>query len=183
MTSGQYRKNITTYSPPEPEGYNMLKRAVFSILVALFLGMLIEGLIFFIIFAPLRTYTEGLHLKRFRSCFILSCLTYFAVLVVVKYIQVPVLVSFIILMVLEVLVYCLYPVEHVNREVDEDENKYFKAKLLKFLCLDFIIGITCLVFKSEKYLFETAVIFFMVVVTMGMGKYKNMRKDINAEDT
>lgn len=148
--------------------------AIFCILMALYLGMPVEGAIFFIIFAPLRSYAGGLHLEHFQSCYILSCLTYSAVLVVVKYVQVPMLVSITVLMVLEVLVCSLYPVEHVNRKVDENENKHFKVKLLKFLGFDFGIGIICFILKNEKYLFEITLILFLVVITMAVGKCKNI---------
>lgn len=157
--------------------------AVFSIFAALCLNMPIEGLIFFIIFAPLRSYAGGLHLEKFRSCFILSCLTYLAVLLAVKYVQVPVAISFTVLMIIEVAVYYLYPVEHANREVDEDENKYFKTKLLKFLSFDFITGIICLVLKSETFLFEMALIIFIVMMTMVMGKCKNIRNGMYSKNT
>lgn len=145
---------------------------IFSILIAMCLDMPVEGLLFFVIFAPLRSYAGGLHLEKFFACFLLSCLTYSAVLLTVKNIQMPIESSFIIFLMFEAAVYVLYPVEHVNRKVDEDEDKYFKKKLLKYLFIDLFIGITCFLFKMSQILFEAAIIFFIIVITMILGKCK-----------
>ena len=147
--------------------------AVFCIFMALYLDMPVEGIIFFIIFSPLRSYAGGLHLESFQACFALSCLTYSAVLTIIKYIQIPALLSFTILITLELLVYALYPVEHINREVDEEENRYFKKKFIKFLCFDTIVGVICLALKKEKILVEIVIIFSVIVITMTIEQYLN----------
>lgn len=143
--------------------------------VSLYLHMLIEGILFFLIFAPLRSYAGGLHLDKFRSCFILSCLTFSGILLIVRYIHIPMLFSFIALFILEAAVYALYPVENINREVDSEENRFFKKKLKIFLAVDLLLAVICAVLKKECYVFLISVTFFMTVITMILGKYKNMR--------
>lgn len=145
----------------------------FSIFMALYLNMPIEGIVFFIIFMPLRSYAGGLHLNKFGACFVLSCLTYVGVLLLVKNIRISAAVSFIILLTLEMMVYGLYPVEHVNRKIDKEENEYFKNRLIRFLCMDLAIGIICLLCKWEIILLEAVMVFVIVVLTMIAGKYKN----------
>ena len=114
---------------------------VASLFIALKLDMVLEGIFFFVIFSPLRSYAGGLHLEKFWICFVLSCLTYITTLLVVKNLCLHEFVSLIVLFALEVFVYVLYPVENRNREINEEENKCFKIKLMKYLCLDFFIGI------------------------------------------
>lgn len=143
--------------------------------VSLYLHMLMEGILFFLTFAPLRSYAGGLHLDRFHSCFILSCLTFSGILLIVRYVHIPMLFSLIALFILEAAVYALYPVENINREVDGEENRYFKKKLKIFFLVDLILAIICAVLKKECYVFLISVTFFMIVVTMILGKYKNMR--------
>lgn len=143
--------------------------------VSLYLHMLMEGILFFLIFAPLRAYAGGLHLDKFHSCFILSCLTFSGILLIVRYVHIPMLFSFIALFILEAAVYALYPVENINREVDSDENRFFKKKLKIFLVVDLLLAIICAVLKKECYVFLISVTFFMIVITMILGKYKNMR--------
>lgn len=150
---------------------------LFSLFVSLYLHMFQEGILFFIIFAPLRSYAGGLHLDKFHSCFILSCLTFSGILLIVRDTHIPMLFSVIGLFILEAAVYVLYPVENINREVDSEENKYFKKKLKIFLVIDLLLALICVVLKIESYVFLITITFFMIVVTMILGKYKNMRAD------
>lgn len=148
---------------------------LFSLFASLFLHMFKEGILFFLIFAPLRSYAGGLHLDKFHSCFILSCLTFSGILLIVRYVHIPMLFSFISLFILEFGVYALYPVENINREVDSEENIFFRRKLKLFLVLDLLIATICAVLKNEHYVFLITITFFVIVVTMILGKYKNTR--------
>lgn len=149
---------------------------LFCLFMALYLHMSMEGILFFIIFAPLRSYAGGLHLEKYHSCFALSCLTFSAILLVVRYIQIPIWLSLIALFVLEAIVYTLYPVENVNRKVDKEEEKYFEKKLNLYLLLDMMIAVVCIILKNASALLLITVTFSVVVITMLMGKYKNRKK-------
>lgn len=144
----------------------------FCVLLSVITGMIKEGILFFIIFAPLRSYAGGLHLEKYASCLVLSCLTFGGILLVVKCIEVPAALSLILLFVLELAVYLLYPVENVNRLVDKEENVYFKKKLRIFLIADMMIAIVCLAVGSGSMLFLITATFLMITVTMSIGKYK-----------
>lgn len=148
---------------------------LFCLVTTLYLHMYIEAIMFFVIFAPLRSYAGGLHLEKYHSCLILSCLTFCGVLLIVKYIQVSFYFSFIVLLILEYWVFCLYPVENLNRKVDDEENRYFKKKLVAFLLLDLLIAIACIILHSSSGIFVITVTFTIVMVTMVIGKYKNKR--------
>lgn len=149
---------------------------LFVLFISIYLNMIIEGILFFIIFAPLRSYAGGLHLDKFHFCFILSCLIFLGILMLVRYIYIPIILSFIIFFILEVSVYILYPVENINREVDDGENQYFKKKLKKFLVLDLIIAVMCIALKNDRYILLVMITFLMVVMTMIIGKYKNSKR-------
>lgn len=124
---------------------------------------------------PLRSYAGGLHLDRFYSCFALSCLTFSGILLIVRCVHIPLLFSFVGLVVLEIAIYALYPVENINREVDSEENSFFKTRLKIFLVIDFVIATICAAFKNECFVFLMAMTFFIIVITMILGKYKNMK--------
>lgn len=147
--------------------------AVACVVLALCLHMFWEGILFFIIFIPLRSYAGGLHMKTFISCFCLSCLVFSGVLLAARYLEVPGCFSITILLLLEIIVYKLYPVENANRDVDEEENVYFKRKLKVFLLLDYMIAVICLILRNDRYLLVIAVTFLLIVVTMIAGKCKN----------
>lgn len=147
--------------------------AAATIVIALCLEMFWEGVFFFIIFIPLRVYAGGLHMETFISCFCMSCLAFFSVLLVSKYLEVPGCFSWILQLLLEVMVYKLYPVENVNRSVDERENAYFKKRLRGFLLMDWGIACVCLILKEDRFLLTAAATFLLIVLTMIAGKWKN----------
>lgn len=145
---------------------------LYCIALAAYMDMLIEGALFFLIFTPLRAYAGGLHLERFHSCFILSCLTYSAVLLLVKHMQVAEIPVFLLVVAFEAAVYCLYPVEHVNRKVEEEEDRYFRKKLCIFLGLHLGLAVLFLAMEWDRYLLEMLFVYFIVVATMIIGKVK-----------
>ena len=69
----------------------------------------------------------------------------------------------------------MYPVENKNRKVNKKEDLYFKCKLKKFFLLDTFIVIICTIFKKNEYVLTITTTFFIVVITMILGKYKNKR--------
>ena len=68
-----------------------------SIIVIALFKMPLEGCLFFAIFIPLRSYLGGLHLKTYKSCFLLSLMTLLCILILVKLFTPAPWVSFIIL--------------------------------------------------------------------------------------
>ncbi|RGI12511.1 accessory gene regulator ArgB-like protein [Roseburia sp. TF10-5] len=146
--------------------------------VAGILHMVVEGILFFIVFIPLRSYAGGLHLEHYWSCLALSCLTFSVILLLTKFAIMPTYIVFFIIVFLELLVYCLYPVENINRKVDAVENEFFQKRLKKFLLIDMLIVGICIAFKNNSYLILIMTTFFMVAITMLIGKYKNHRRKL-----
>lgn len=141
--------------------------------ISLMLHTIPEGILFFVIFVPLRSYAGGLHLNNYWSCFSLSCLTFFAIMIIGKYLTISMYIALVLLLFLEVAVYNMYPVENSNRVVDADENRHFKKRLQQFLLIDIIIAILCTVFGWHAYLQTIVLTFLMVALTMAIGKIKN----------
>ena len=112
-------------------------------------------------------------METYTACFCMSCLAFSSVLLVSKYLLVPGRFSGILLLLLEVMVYRLYPVENVNRSVDERENAYFKKRMTGFLLLDCGIAGVCLILKKDRLLLTAAATFLLIVLTMIAGKWKN----------
>ncbi len=57
-----------------------------SLLICLSMGMIKEGLLFFAFFIPLRSYLGGVHCKKYRQCYLASCLTLCITLTITKYV-------------------------------------------------------------------------------------------------
>lgn len=155
-------------------GFSML----ISFCIAGVLHMTVEAILFFMVFIPLRSYAGGLHLDRYWACFILSCLTFSAILLVSKFLVLPVSIALAFFLILEISIYYMYPVENANRPVDKEEDRYFKNRLKKFLLLDGIIVFACIILKKNEYLILITATFLMVAVTMFLGKCKNSRRTI-----
>lgn len=154
---------------------------LFCLFMTLYLHMFVEGILFFIIFAPLRSYAGGLHLEKYHSCFVLSCLTFSGILLVVRYFKAPIWISFTALFILEMITYILYPVENINRKVDREEDRHFRKKLKSFLLMDMIIAVVCIILNNSNALFLIADTFLVVVITMLIGKYRNNNRYLTSE--
>ena len=158
-------------------GFRTAMEAVLCIttcfIISLALHTLMEGVLFFVIFIPLRSYAGGLHLDNFRSCFSLSCLTFFMIMVLGKYLDFSIYIVLITFFLSEMIVYGMYPVENVNRMVDAEENKQFKRKLQQFLLLDGILAVIFAALNQGKYLQTITLTLAMITVKMVIGKYKN----------
>lgn len=161
-------------------GFQIAMESVLCIITCFIISLVLhtipEGILFFVIFVPLRSYAGGLHLDNYWSCFSLSCLTFFAIMIAGKYLMIPIYIAFVILVFLELAVYKMYPVENINRVVEVDEDIYFKKKLQQFLLIDGSIAVICTIFGWDTYLQTIVLTFFMVAITMAIGKIKNKKQ-------
>lgn len=144
------------------------------VFITVALQMYIEGILFFVIFIPLRSYAGGLHLKTYSSCLLASVLVFTGVLVLDKVIQLPAIFGCVTALCSLAGIYALYPVENVNRDVDDQEDKYFKKKLKIFLALDLILIFCFFILSANREIWIIAFTLVMVLGTMGVGKYSNL---------
>ena len=90
------RKNYEIYQYGFQCFLEVSASTICSIVIALLLHMLPECLFFFLLFIPMRSFSGGLHLKTYFSCFIGSCLILTSTLLIVKYFVIPIPISFIL---------------------------------------------------------------------------------------
>jgi len=129
--------------------------------------------LFLLIFIPLRSYAGGLHLSSFWSCYIFSCLTFLFIILMAEVVLIPGYINVLCILFCISIILLFYPVENTNREVDEEENTYFKNKLRFFLGMDIVLLIFFIAFNMNDCLRIMSFTFAVVMVTMAMGKYKN----------
>lgn len=160
-------------------GFSIAMEMLLCVLVCFSISMIlhtfVEGILFFVIFIPLRSYAGGLHLSNYWSCFSLSCLAFFIIMMLGKYLEFPIYIALMVFFLLEMVVYKLYPVENVNRVVDADEDKQFKKRLKQFLIMDGVLAIIFAVVGWSKYLQTFMFTLVMIAITMTIGKCKNKR--------
>lgn len=139
-----------------------------SIVIALLLHMLPECL--FLLFIPMRSFSGGLHLKTYFSCFLASIIVLISTLLAVKYIAVPIIVSLILYIFFAILILVIGPVDHPNREVDSHDNHIFKLKTYLTVLFSLLTAIIFSVIGNAKYMFLQAVIFIFIGITALIGR-------------
>lgn len=166
---GREKEDREIYEYGFQTGLETILSFCICVILAYSMGMIKEGILFFVIFIPLRAYAGGFHFAKYILCLLCSCITFFGVLYIGKIITIP-SILFLMIPVLLLCIRLLYPVEHVNRQVDCEEEKFFKKKLTLYLSIDFIIFIMLFFLKKESLLSIILLTLLLIVITMGVGK-------------
>lgn len=147
------RENLIEESAMEIYQYGLVRMlelsgAIFtSFLLCLAMGMLKEGIIFFAFFMPLRSFLGGFHLKKYWQCYMMSCCTLFAVLMITKAVTLDAHVSS-MLIVLTVIGIGW----EAWRERKEPEKKVFARIVWGVLAVLLAVTAFCAVRKQEAVL-------------------------------
>lgn len=169
--------SIEVYKYSTQVTLEMLSGILASICIAVFLNMELECLIFLILFSVLRSYAGGVHLDKFRHCFLFSTMITVIVLMSVKYCYVPVRISG-LMMGASIMVLWKVPASaNKNRVVTETEAVYFRKKLMQAVLAVVIFFLVMLVCKAYKYVFLAALTITVTTVLMLVGKWKEEYKN------
>ena len=141
-----------------------------SIIIALLLGMLPECLFFFLLFIPIRSFGGGLHMKTYFACFIGSCLILTSTLLAVKYLTMPIPISFFLYLFAAILVLLIGPVDHPNREVDAQENRTFIKRTYFSMLISLLLALFFVFTQNTRYMFLQAIVFLFISVTSLTGR-------------
>lgn len=151
-------------------GLEILISVLCSIFIAILLHMEFECILFFVFFIPLRSYSGGLHLKSYFSCLLFSILTLLITLLIVKYCNFQIHLSFFICLISLAFIKAIGSVNHPNRPVEHIEELAFVRITNRILFINIIFSIIFAIFNLSKYLFLEAIVFTIIVVTMIIGK-------------
>ena len=152
---------------------------IISLCIAVLMNAIVEAVLFFIIFIPLRKYAGGLHLSKYSYCLILSCLTFSAVMYISKFLQIDSSIALLLIICMDLLIIVMYPVENINRDVDEKENIFFKKRLERNLLINLVIAMVCILFNKRHYLLVIVGTLVMITSTMYIGKIKYNKEKKN----
>lgn len=141
-----------------------------SIIIAVLLDMKLECIAFFLFFIPLRSYSGGLHMERYISCLLLSCLSLASILCIVKYFSATPLFSCILYVISLAVTKGIGSVDHPNRSVDEEDNLFFNKRANIILFISFIIFIALLLLGNTRYLLLEALVFTLMSISLIIGK-------------
>ena len=143
-----------------------------AIIIGIVLGQWWEGILFTIVFASLRTYAGGYHATTFGKCFVLSMGIFIIALLVMKYMNIPDAVCWVLLVASSITIVFLTPVEPINKSVDEVERKVYRKKSIIIWCVETIAAVVFMLI--EKKAIALCIILAMVAVggSMVAGKIK-----------
>ncbi len=158
--------------------FEILTSIICSIIIAVIMNSVIECLLFFFFFIPLRSLWGGLHMEKYFNCLLFSCLTLITIFLLVKYVDANALLSFLLFTVSLIFLKALGPVNHPNRTVNSDEDFTFTRRFNKLLILHLLIGILFLIASQRKYLFVEALVYVLVVLTSILGKIKYHKESV-----
>ena len=143
---------------------------VCSIIIALFLGMIPECILFFLLFIPMRSFGGGLHMKTYFACFIGSCLILSATLLAVKYVTMPVPIAFALYIFTAIMILFIGPVDHPNREVDANDNLTFVKRTHFTMLISLILALFFVFTRNTRYMFLQAIVFTFIFITSLIGR-------------
>ncbi len=143
---------------------------LFSIIIALFFGMLPECLFFFLLFIPMRSFGGGLHMKTYLACFTGSCFILTSTLLAVKYLTIPLFPSFVLYLFTAILILAIGPVDHPNREVDGKDNHIFIKRNYFTMLASFLLSLLFIYTANRRYMFLQAAVFTFIFATSLIGR-------------
>lgn len=140
------------------------------ITLGLILGSLPELFVFLAAFIPLREYSGGFHAKTPLKCYIVSCITVFTVLFILRFAPEAVMnYSIPIALVGSFLLFLVIPVEAKEKPLDESEKIYYKSKggflILSILVLTLIFIMLDL--NKIAFILSLSLIYEMIIALAG----------------
>lgn len=141
-----------------------------SIIIAVFLDMKFECIVFFLFFIPVRSYTGGFHMEHYISCLLLSCLSLSVILLIVKYFPAAPLSSCILYFISLAAIETIGSVDHLNRNVNEEDNLFFRKRANTILLISLIIFFVLLLSNITRYLLLEALVFTLISISLIIGK-------------
>lgn len=122
-------------------GLEMVICIFICFLISLKINMFGECILFFILFFSVRSFVGGVHMKKFFSCLICSCIVVTLTLLTVREFPLPKIISMLLSFGEIVVIFFMSPVENVNRPVNEEESLVFLCRIRKILIGIFLLTV------------------------------------------
>ena len=156
-------------------GLELFCSFVICCIVAILLNMILEFIIFTVIFMMLRTYAGGVHLEKFASCLVCSVGVQTLILIIDDSVKVSLSASWVIILISSILVIKNSPVESENKELSHMEKKSLKKITKKVVFGIILFTIICSLLGTDRIVFLIALVFVAVTISqyIGLLKYRN----------
>ena len=124
------------------------------LLIAVFCQEVPRFILFFVAFLLVRKNAGGYHAETKLGCYVTSCGTVLGVLLLMKYIDLQgavLIVGMLLLMISDGIILWLAPLGNKNRELDEDERRYFRKRSIRILGLENILVLFLLIIHKNDF--------------------------------
>lgn len=155
------------------QGCVLLLNLLSIITIGLLCGMLIESILFMLVFVPLRTYAGGYHAKTHIRCYVYSMLTITVILLTMKLLSFDFW-HYVLMMVVGCLVILwLAPIEDENKPLDNLEQKAYCKKAHLLVGFDVLIFLAACLLKLEVVYCSCTMAMFLLGILVIIGQIKN----------
>ncbi|MBQ8133639.1 MAG: accessory gene regulator B family protein [Clostridia bacterium] len=101
-----------------------------TIFLEIILGGSFQGLIFLVLFILLRSYAGGFHVSKPIGCYILTMMIITTFLLVIKFVEFDRAVLLIVILIADIVIAFLSPIEAKNKPLDSMEKIIYKKRTL-----------------------------------------------------
>lgn len=133
-----------------------------AIIIAFFMNMLPEGILFLVSIIFLRQYAGGYHANSQKVCAVFSCVIYSVGLIIIKNYPIYNIIQLIMCVTSTLIIFFLSPVDNVNNQLSSTECKYLKNKVRFFLCIEIVVFVILFI-KNIEYWSGIIAISMMIV--------------------
>lgn len=143
-----------------------------SIFILYKMEMLIEGLVFFSVFIPIRTLSGGYHSDTYLRCLFFSIATLIIVMNVSKYITINSNVVLVMIILFAICIGKIGPIINAERPISKNEYKRFSNGLKKALFIVTIASFFIVILQLERIANIILLCLGLILCTLIVGKIK-----------
>lgn len=146
---------------------------ILSSALAISINMVVEYIVFLIVFTLLRSYAGGAHMSTYVRCLVCSCGTIGGALLCIKRFVVPSEISILAIGVISFRLYCVGPVDCTRKKLEKDELRIFTGRLRRTLMAILIVAVGLYVCNMKTYLMTISLAVFIVCISSEIQKCVN----------
>ncbi|MEE7582276.1 MAG: accessory gene regulator B family protein [Oscillospiraceae bacterium] len=167
------KENSELYSYGFRQLFMMLLNISITLLLGIIFNKVLQSILFSIIYIPIRSFAGGYHAKTPLRCTTFSTLMIFLVLLILKFIVLPIYVVVLLWLISIGTIISLSPVESRNKPLDTIEKSVYKKRTIFLLMLDSVIIIVFMMFSLNQLYTCVVLSLVSLSVMLLLGSFNN----------
>ena len=155
------------------QGVIFLLNTFTALCIGMILNMLIEVIIYLVCFIPIRIFAGGYHAKTQFRCYIMSTVTTFVALRLIKFLQISNSIFEIVVLIISIIIiWNLSPIEDDNKPLTKEEYRIYKIKVRKLISIILGVLIFSFIINNQLILSSIQVAMFILSLVVIIGAIK-----------